>query len=415
MPPRIQTRGVPNPLVPYLSSSPLSYSTRLSPSSYAYHLRPSLSLLNYNTPYPLRSFSSTPTVQTKTKRRRQMFEWLETEGSQLKEHIPGKTNYIINARERVKEEEDSDTLRSLRIFPMNSNYESAAILGEDLRYKIHDEVMNKKRSLKKVSVDFGVDMRRVAAVCRLVELEERWKKENKPLAKPYARAIHEMIPTTPLIYDRDLRKDRPHESINDLPAHRLTDAQIFYPVSESRQFSRIDAGRVFSAAPARQHETVADEVANPDDTTSRILESPSRIETVGKGADEQPVLQPADVRIPHSHLIRYERTKPKTDDLTPGIASDKVYRHAKNHRLMLEKEEAIEEKRKNLAKERRESKISRIQPESSRFEFRINDVTVSKETTGADGRGARAPGRRYGVPSYERKKGQAKIPTRVEV
>lgn len=56
-----------------------------------------------------------------------------------------------------------------------------------------------------------------------------------------------------------------------------------------------------------------------------------------------------------------------------------------------------------------------MQPEGSRFEFRFRDAVVSRETTGRDGRGTSAPGRRYGVPNYERKRGAIKIPTKVEV
>lgn len=71
--------------------------------------------------------------------------------------------------------------------------------------------------------------------------------------------------------------------------------------------------------------------------------------------------------------------------------------------------------RKEAAVRRQEENTDKVAPEDSRFEFRISDVVVSKETTGADGRGAKAPGRRYGVPSYERKKGEVKIPTSVRV
>lgn len=221
---------------------------------------------------------------------------------------------------------------------------------------------------------------------------------------PYARAVHEMVPTTPLRNDLNIR---PHESINDLPVHRLTDPQIFYPVSESRQFTRVDAGRVFSAAPALPHKEAERAVAHPDEAISKITQDPARIERVGKGDDEQQVLQPADVRIPHPHLVSHERqVKSNPNEFRENM---KLYRER------LQQEEAIEQERKRLAKERAEQRLVRVQPEGSRFEFRIKDVVVSRETTGTDGRGAQAPGRRYGVPTYDRKKGQIKIPTRVEV
>lgn len=215
-----------------------------------------------------------------------------------------------------------------------------------------------------------------------------------------------MVPTTPLYEDTRDNRNRPHESINDLPVHKLTDPQIFYPVSESRQFNRVDAGRVFSAAPALENKQVND-AADPAEAVSRITQNPSHIEKVGKGEAEQQVLQPADARIPHPHLVAHERFRQSRPTEYREIF--KAY----NERLR--QEETAEKERKRLAKERQDQQLIKVQPESSRFEFRFKDVVVSKETTGTDGRGSKAPGLRYGVPSYERKKGQVKIPTRVEV
>ncbi|KAL4784659.1 eukaryotic mitochondrial regulator protein-domain-containing protein [Aspergillus varians] len=409
MPPRIQSQRVSNSLLPYLSSSSSASSTRTSLSSSCtsnpklpHSHSPSPSSLTFRNQHPSRSFSSTQPTQTH--RRTEMFTWLNSEGAAFKNHTPRSTNYLSDAMARKRDPDASPTLQP---FPLNSTFVSESILSEELRNEIYTRVVVHKKSIRAVSAELGVDMRRVAAVCRLVEMEKRWRQQGKPLALPYARTIHEMVPTTPLYEEPRRQRMNPHESINDLPAHRLTDAQIFYPVSESRQFTRVDAGRVFSAAPARVHTEAAQDVADPSEAVSRITQNPSRIETVGKDADEQVVLQPADVRIPHPHLIAYERdriAKPNESHET-RVA----------HERRLQKEEAAEQERKRLAAERRESRLSHVKPETSRFEFRIKDVVVSKETTGTDGRGARAPGRRYGVPSYERKKGEVKIPTRVEV
>ncbi|KAL4903963.1 hypothetical protein BDW74DRAFT_155735 [Aspergillus multicolor] len=395
MPPRIQTQRVSNSLLPYLSSSSAS-STRLSLTSPSCSSHYSPSLISS------RPFSSTQTTQTLL--RTEMFAWLNSEGAAFKEHTPGQSNYMSDVKARKKDPEHRDTNRP---FPLNPAFISEPVLSEELRNEIYERVVVKKKSVRLVSHDMGVDMRRVAAVCRLVALERRMREQGKPLALPYARAVHEMVPTTPLYDVPRTQRERPHESINDLPAHRLTDAQIFYPVSESRHFTRIDAGRVFSAAPARNHEVVAQELADPSKTITRITRNPSRIETVGKGDNEQAVLQPADARIPHPALIAFERDRiARPNEMTSVV---------KDHMARLQEEEAAEEERKRRAEERRESRIQHITPEESRFEFRIKDVVVSKETTGVDGRGAKAPGRRYGVPSDDRKKGQVKIPTRVEV
>ena len=211
-----------------------------------------------------------------------------------------------------------------------------------------------------------------------------------------------MLPTTP--YSKPPNPPTPHESINDLPVHRLTEPQIFYPVSESRQFTREDAGRVFSAAPA-----LPTEKAKQDPTTaiSNITQNPHTIERVGKASNEQEVLQPADVRIPHPHLIAFERDR---------IARPSEYRgRARAYSERLEAEEAALEARKRRQKELADSRITKVEPEGARWQFRFRDTLVSKDRTGADGRGTRAPGQRYGAPNMERKKGAVKIPTKVEV
>ncbi|OOF92774.1 hypothetical protein ASPCADRAFT_8412 [Aspergillus carbonarius ITEM 5010] len=324
-----------------------------------------------------------------------MFTWLNGDAAFLKHHTPGSTNYLS----RLLNKQQSEEQIQRKTFPQNIHYRSENILSEELRSEIHNRVVNQKKSVRAVSVELKVDMRRVAAVVRLVELEKRMKEQGKLLALPYARAIHEMVPTTPL--------DMPHEEINDLPVHRLTDPQIFYPVSESRQFNRVDAGRVFSAAPALEHEQAAKDALDPSETISRITQNPSHIEVVGKGEDEHQVLQPADVRIPHPHMVASRREQ----ILMPNEGAQ----HHKLYKARLQKEEEADQERKRRSEERKEKQTQRVQVEGSRFEFRINDVVVSQETTGKDGRNARAPGRRYGVPSYDRKKGQVKIPTRVEV
>jgi hypothetical protein len=45
----------------------------------------------------------------------------------------------------------------------------------------------------------------------------------------------------------------------------------------------------------------------------------------------------------------------------------------------------------------------------------VKEVQATRSGTDLDGRGTQSPGFRYGVPSQERKRGQVKIPVRVEV
>ncbi|KAF9893984.1 hypothetical protein FE257_008955 [Aspergillus nanangensis] len=400
MPPRIQNQLASNSLLPFLSSTstPSTSSSaslsKLPISQYS----PSSSCSSRRSSRP---FSSTASTQTKL--RNEMFTWLKKEGEALKNHTPGSTNYLSALRFRGEEGQRPPSWP----FPLNPSFVSEPVLSEELRNDIYERVVVKKKSVRAVSVELGVDMRRVGAVVRLVELEKRMKQQGKSMALPYARAIHEMIPTTPLHDDARGHRFKPHEAINDLPVHRLTETQIFYPVSESRQFNRVDAGRVFSAAPAQEHTQVARNASDPAAAVSRVTQQPSTIETVGKGADETQVLQAADMRIPHPHLVAHQRHR---------LEKPNEAREAQDlYKKRLKVEETAEKERKRISKERAEQKLLKVQPEASRFEFRFKDVEVSRETVGKDGRGSKAPGHRYGVPSYDRKKGQVKIPTRVEV
>ncbi|EPS34659.1 hypothetical protein POX_a00369 [Penicillium oxalicum] len=383
MAPRIQPRRVSNALLPYITSSQSSSTSSVTSTSLPSHIMS-------------RQFSVTPAPQTKL--RRQMFQWLSTEGAALKHHIPGETNYISGRSDR-----DGDFNDTPRPFPGNRSFISESILSEELRNEIYVRVVEKKKSVRAVSVELGVDMKRIAAVVRLVELERRQRAQGKPLALPYARAVHEMIPTTPLAQEGE----RPtyHESINDLPAHPSTGAQIFYPVPESRSFNRVDAGRVFSGAPALERD-VAAKISHPSDLTDEIVQNPNSVEWVGKGENARQVLQPADVRIPHPQLVQLEMDR----KAYPNERRTVTQRHSER----LQKQEEAERKRREVAQARREKSVQHVEPENGRFNYRIQDAKFTKETVGADGRAPWAPGRRYGIPADDRKRGMVKIPTRVE-
>ncbi|KAJ5735649.1 uncharacterized protein N7483_000774 [Penicillium malachiteum] len=380
MAPRIQTGRVSNTILPYLSSSTSSSSSSFSP------LCPSSQSLS-------RQFSATAASQTKL--RRQMFEWLNTEGAAYKHHIPNETNYLKGVRDFEA--------GPAKPFPNNRNFISESVLSEDLRNKVYELVVEQKKSIRAVSVQLGIDMRRVGAVVRLVELERRQQAQGKPMAKPYARAVHEMIPVTQLADPNE--RQTYHEPINDLPAHPTTGAQIFYPVPESRSFTRVDAGRVFSAAPALEHSR-KDEFAHPSDLADVVFEKPGSIEWVGKGDNARQVLQPADVRIPHPQLVQLDRDRAAFPTERRAVGE----RHAQR----LERQEKNEEKLREKARSRREDSIKHVEPEGGRFDFRIKDAVFSEQTVGQDGRAPWAPGRRYGVPTNDRKRGTVKIPTRVE-
>jgi hypothetical protein len=66
-----------------------------------------------------------------------------------------------------------ETVEDLRPFPLNRNFVSESILSEEMRNEIWQRVQQQGKSVRQVSIEMGVDLRRVAAVVRLVEVEKR--------------------------------------------------------------------------------------------------------------------------------------------------------------------------------------------------------------------------------------------------
>ncbi|KAI4215391.1 MAG: hypothetical protein LQ351_002291 [Letrouitia transgressa] len=341
-----------------------------------------------------RSFFST-TSRPATRLRQTMFRWLNGPGAGLRDPLPGSTNYInaydrdgrlIRLRKRAKDPaaadssdasaQDPDTNPKpnpldvniadggksipreqpddLMPFPMNRKFRSLPVLSDELKDEIFRRVVEAEQSVRTVSADLGVEMRRVGAVVRLKSIERQWEAEGKRLATPYARAVMAMLPQTP--YNQSSTGARAvHESINDLPVHSATTVQLFHPVAESRQFTRTDAGRAFS---------------------SNLL--------------------PAEKRIPHPEMVELTKCAMENrgrDDIVRSL------------REKLEKDEKDQLMREREEKERKERSIKKVRTE--RWEFRFEDVN-------AENAGRKGLGTRYGVPPQDRKRGQVKIPTRVD-
>lgn len=165
-----------------------------------------------------------------------------------------------------------------------------------------------------------------------------------------------MLPTT--TYDEG--RIRPHESINDMHIHGYTMQQLFLPTSESRVFTRADAAKAF-------HE--------------RML--------------------PPDERVPHPELIQMQR------EVLAGGNRDESFAKFKAAAEESERAIAAREVRRTQAEEAATTRV-----EGKRFEFRFKDMNA--DDVGRDGRSRKGTGWRYGVPFYDRRRGEVKIPTKVE-
>lgn len=168
-----------------------------------------------------------------------------------------------------------------------------------------------------------------------------------------------MMPQTPCPSRENGNKVTPHESINDLPVHAATQQQIFYPTSESRQFNRVDAARVFADG-----------------------------------------LLPADLRVPHPELIEDDRLR------LQGVGQEDIAeRAAARSKAAYEKKAAADK-----IKRAREAAAVKTVP-GVRWDFKFREISV--DAAGPTGRGKNGTGWRYGVPLYDRRRGEVKIPTKV--
>ncbi|KAH0362019.1 hypothetical protein KCU65_g8348, partial [Aureobasidium melanogenum] len=345
------------------------------------------------------------TCKNDTRLRRNMFSWLNGPGRVFREPLAGSTNYLgaydrsgnlmrlragaeeendqedkvdvskLNEEEKAKYNQEKEAKAAekanelprerqsdLRPYPLNNDFRSQSVLSEELREEIYKKIVDEKVDLSTVSALYGVDMRRVAAVVRLKTIERNWVAEGKKLATPYHDAVLQMLPQTR--FNRKLLEDPKktisHESINDLPVHPYTRTQIFYPTSESRQFTRADAAKVFS-----------------------------------------PTLLPADERIPLSELIDIEKD-----------AINNLPREERTARIRERTEKKMRAKEEKEHKQREWEARNVKVVSNQRWNFRFESISV--EDAGKDGRSSRGVGWRYGNPHHDREKGEIKLPTSVE-
>ncbi|KAF5978705.1 hypothetical protein FCOIX_5701 [Fusarium coicis] len=290
----------------------------------------------------LRTFSTTPCREKMSKGRAQMFEWLNSgNGKNLAEPGNG-PNYLGPHNDQP--------------FPLNPLFRSQPVLSDQTREIIYEKVTAKGMSLKAVSAEMHIDVRRVAAVVRLKEVEKQWLSEGKQLATPYAKAVMKMLPKT---HYNEGEENIPHEPINEIHVHNLTLQQLFTPVSESRHFTREDAAKAF-------HDNMLS----------------------------------ADQRSPQPELIKMEQAIIKGTARPEAVAKFQAVTQADEDRVA----KKILDQRK-----REEAQTKRVK--TDRYEFRFKEINV--DDVGRDGRSRKGTGWRYGAPFEDRKRGLVKIPTSV--
>ncbi|MBE3047669.1 hypothetical protein IMZ48_35180 [Candidatus Bathyarchaeota archaeon] len=124
-----------------------------------------------------RAFSSTPSQNEMSRLRTTMYEWLnKLEGQMARKEG---TQYIGGNDQP---------------FPNNPFFRSQAVLDENARETIWRRVQRKQEPMKVVSADMGVDVRRVAAVVRLKEIEKSWMAKVRLALPPSVYCFYEHIP-----------------------------------------------------------------------------------------------------------------------------------------------------------------------------------------------------------------------------
>lgn len=172
MPPRLpSSRCQPQQLLNYLEASAPSSSPLTSSSPLASHTHRIAS----STTQCSRTFSTTP-ARPATRLRRQFREWLDKKGPIFREPpAEGGTNYI--SKSQASFVSDFNVVEADMPFPNNPLFRSEPVLSDEARERIWEAVMKHGMPLKAVSAQFSVDMRRVAAVVRMKEIEKKWERE----------------------------------------------------------------------------------------------------------------------------------------------------------------------------------------------------------------------------------------------
>lgn len=105
----------------------------------------------------VRAFSTTHPQQRMSQRRIRMWTWMRSRGMKDYETSGVEVKYAGSRKDQP--------------FPLNPLFKSEPVLSEQMRNAIWKKVVEDGEAIKAVSQEYGVDVRRIAAVVRLKEVE----------------------------------------------------------------------------------------------------------------------------------------------------------------------------------------------------------------------------------------------------
>lgn len=121
-----------------------------------------------------RAFSTTAAHQ-KSRVRERFREWIAVYGAMLRHPKGGgSTNYLSSLQKTAF---GGAEVAPDQPFPSNPTFRSQPVLSESAREAVWAAVMRQGLPIKAVSARFNVDVRRVAAVVRMKEIEKKWEAE----------------------------------------------------------------------------------------------------------------------------------------------------------------------------------------------------------------------------------------------
>ncbi|KAI5840281.1 eukaryotic mitochondrial regulator protein-domain-containing protein [Morchella snyderi] len=201
-----------------------------------------------------RCFSATPSAAARKgeprpigpAQRTEFFNWINGPGAVFKQADDGGPKYLSSYDKRTWERKDR---MSNLPYPMNPAFKSTPVLSNEMREQIYRRVEIEGASVRKASAEFAVSLERIAAVVRLKAVERKWQNEGKHISSYLTKALEQMLPITHFV-PADQGQRQIHENIQELFSHPFAGRQAFVPTSESREFTRVDAGKEFGLPPA---------------------------------------------------------------------------------------------------------------------------------------------------------------------